>query len=112
MPQVIKDDQIPSVVDEWKLYQHQEIQEDWYKTDETRSTHIDHYLAKVFEKKTLSGTEMFPYLKKLIKAVLTLSHGNAMLKGVSQQAGNWNKQDTFDSRVTEWHQTSEICSGC
>lgn len=27
--------------------------------------------------KTLSGTEMFPYLNKLIKAVLTLSHGNA-----------------------------------
>ena len=33
VPQVIKDDQIPSVVDEWKLYQHQEIPEDWYKTD-------------------------------------------------------------------------------
>ena len=35
LPQVIKDDQIPLVVDEWKLYQHQEIPEDWYKTDET-----------------------------------------------------------------------------
>lgn len=71
LPQVIKDDQIPSVVDEWKLYQHQEIPEEWYKTDETASTRIDHYWAKVFQKKTLSGTEMFPYLKKLIKAVLT-----------------------------------------
>ena len=77
LAQVFKDDQIPSVVNEWKLYQHQEIPEDWYKTDEAGSTRIDHYWAKVFQMKTLSGTEMFPYLKKLIKAVLTLSHGNA-----------------------------------
>ena len=34
LPQIIKDYQIPSVVDEWKLYQQQEIPEDWYKTDE------------------------------------------------------------------------------
>ena len=41
-------------------------------------TRIDHYWAKVFQKKTqLSGTGMFPYLKKLIKAGLMLSHGNA-----------------------------------
>lgn len=94
LPQVIKDDQIPSVVDEWKLYQHQEIPEDWYKTDETGSTRIDHYWAKVFQKKTLSGTEMFPYLKKLIKAVLTLSHGNADVErslSVNKQAIGTNR---------------------
>ena len=34
LPQIIKDYQIPSVVDEWKLYQQQEVPEDWYKTDE------------------------------------------------------------------------------
>ena len=94
LPQVIKDDEIPSVVDEWKLYQHQEIPEDWYKTDETGSTRIDHYWAKVFQKKTLSGTEMFPYLKKLIKAVLTLSHGNADVErslSVNKQAIGTNR---------------------
>lgn len=80
LAQVFKDDQIPSVVNEWKLYQHQEIPEDWYKTDEAGSTRIDHYWAKVFQMKTLSGTEMFPYLEKLIKAVLTLSHGNAYVE--------------------------------
>ena len=32
---------MPPAVDEWKLYQHQEIPEDWYKTDETGSTRID-----------------------------------------------------------------------
>ena len=96
LPHVIKDDQIPSVVDEWKLYQHQEIPEDWYKTDETGSTRIDHHWVKVFQKKTLSGAE------------LTLSHGNADV----ERSLSVNKQDTFDSRVTEWHQTSERYSGC
>ena len=92
--QVIKDDQIPSVVDEWKLYQYQEIPEEWYKTDETGSTCIDHYWAKVFQKKTLSGTEMFPYLKKLIRAVLVLSHGNADVErslSVNKEATGTNR---------------------
>ena len=29
LPQVVKENQIPPVVDEWKLYQHQVIPEDW-----------------------------------------------------------------------------------
>ena len=29
VPQVIKENQLPPVVDEWKLYQHQVIREDW-----------------------------------------------------------------------------------
>ena len=94
LPQVTKDDQIPSVVDEWKLYQHQEIPEDWYKTDETGRTCTDHYWARVFQKEALSGTEMFPYLKKLIKAVLTLSHGNASVErslSVNKQAIGTNR---------------------
>lgn len=77
LPQVFKGDQVPIVVDEWKLYQHQEIPEDWYKTHDGESTRTDHYWGKLIQMKTLSGTDMFPYLNKLIKAVLTLSHGNA-----------------------------------
>ena len=94
LAQVIKEDQIPLVVDEWKLYQQQEIPEDWYKTDGTGNTRIDHYWAKVFQMKTLSENEMFPHLKKLIKAVLTLSHGNADVErslSVNKQAVGTNR---------------------
>ena len=75
LAQVIKENQIPSIVDEWKVYQLQDIPEDWYKTDDAGNTptRIDHYWSKVLKMKTLSGTEMFPTLKKLVKAVLTLS---------------------------------------
>ena len=77
--QVIKEDQVLPVVDEWKLYQHQEIPEDWYKTDETESTRIDrHY--KYFRSR-LAGSEVFQHLKKLIRAVLTISHDNAVATG-------------------------------
>ena len=94
LPQVVKDYHVPLVVDEWKLYRRQEIPEDWFKTDEAGSTRIDHYWARVIEIKTLSGTEMFPYLKKLIKAVLTLSHGNADVErslSVNKQAIGTNR---------------------
>ena len=94
LPQVVKDNHVPLVVDEWKLYRRQEIPEDWFKTDEAGRTRIDHYWARVIEIKTLSGTEMFPYLKKLIKAVLTLSHGNADVErslSVNKQAIGTNR---------------------
>ena len=87
LAQVIKEDQIPPVVDEWKLYQHQEIPEDVYKTDETLNT------GKLFQMKTLTGTEMFPRLMTLIKAVLSLSHDNADFErslSVNKQATGTN----------------------
>ena len=94
LAQVIKEDQIPPVVDEWKLYQHQEVPEDWYKTDESGRTRIDHYLSKVLQMKNLTDTEMFPHLKQLIKAVLALSQGNADAErslSVNKQATGGNK---------------------
>ena len=42
------------------------ILEDWFKTHEAESTRTDYYYGKVVQMKTLSGTEMFPYLKKLL----------------------------------------------
>ena len=101
LPQVVKDNHVPLVVDEWKLYRRQEIPEDWFKTDEAGSTRIDHYWARVIEIKTLSGTEMFPYLKKLIKAVLTLSHGNADV----ERSLSVNKQATGTNRTLLTHES-------
>ena len=49
---IIKEDQIPPVVDEWKLYQYGKIPEDWYKTRESRCTRTDRYWAKAFQLKT------------------------------------------------------------
>ncbi|PFX23157.1 hypothetical protein AWC38_SpisGene12315 [Stylophora pistillata] len=37
LPQVFKGNQVPIVVDEWKLYRHQEIPEDWYKTHDSET---------------------------------------------------------------------------
>ena len=120
----IKEDQIPPVVDEWKLYQYGKIPEDWYKTRESRSTRTDRYWAKAFQLKTLTGTEMFPHLKKLIFSPLVM----LLLKRVCQSSSRQLKQTILltpeslngirqvkdavfaeDGKSTSWISTRSLC---
>ena len=81
--QIVQPDEIPSIFDEWNIYQHQDIPEEWYcvakdrEGDVTEWCRIDDYWSKVLSMKTRSGEQMFPNLVKVVKGALCLSHGNA-----------------------------------
>jgi hypothetical protein len=69
------------VLDEWKIYQSQDIPNEWYIKSETRKSityhRIDYYWDKVLNSKTLSGGQKYPTLTSVIKSALCPVHGNA-----------------------------------
>ena len=67
---VIAEKEVSQIKDEWKLYQADS------NLDETKCR-IDHYWGKVLKLKTLAGIYKYPTLRRLVKSVLTLHHGNA-----------------------------------
>ncbi|XP_077554006.1 uncharacterized protein LOC144168889 [Haemaphysalis longicornis] len=71
-PQVIREDQVSSLIDEWNMF----------KCDGDRGTlnletRVDDYRAKVLCLKDIMGALRYPLLSKVIKALLSLPHGNA-----------------------------------
>lgn len=71
-PQVIHEDQVSSLIDEWHMF----------KCGGDRGTmhletRLDDYWAKVFCLKDITGALKYPLLSKVIKALLSLPHGNA-----------------------------------
>ncbi|KAK8770235.1 hypothetical protein V5799_013300 [Amblyomma americanum] len=73
LPQVLGDGQVSSLVDEWLML----------KCDQSKGTlegRLDVYWAKIFRMKTITGETKYPMLSKLVKAVLSLPHGNADLE--------------------------------
>lgn len=92
-------DQVDSVIDEWKLFRIEDIGgdtlSDWkFMLDEDGGSdaesiasdadepnwvikRVDDFWAQVFKMKSSSSVSKFPNLSKLIKLCLTLSHGNA-----------------------------------
>ncbi|CAF3918958.1 unnamed protein product [Rotaria sordida] len=85
-PQMIIPDDIDRINAEWYIYQNEKIPNEWYeKTNEYHS--IDYYWKNIFTIKTNTGTDKFIALSKLIKCVLSLSHGNADVeRGFSENA--------------------------
>ena len=92
---------------QWQIYQLQDIPKEWHiqetesaktsrinqdsywknvekswlditpKETEEKSVRIDSYWSMVFEMKSSTGRYHFPQLASFVKAILTLSHGNA-----------------------------------
>ena len=82
LPQIVTEEELPMLNDEWKVYQVQDIPEDWYilgcKDDGTiEYRRVDHYWQKVLDQKNFTGAPRYKVLAKLVKAVLCLAHGNA-----------------------------------
>ena len=86
LPQMITPDDIDRVNAEWLVYQNERIPEEWFrKFDGFQS--IDYYWKNILTLKTISGTEKFISLAKLVKCALSLSHGNADVeRGFSENA--------------------------
>lgn len=88
--QIVNDDEITSVVDEWKMYAIDDIPLAWRvkKIDSTddedpsaepieKPAPIDDYWAKVLHLTNASGQKKYCTLGKVVRASLSLSHGNA-----------------------------------
>ena len=62
---------LPLAVDEWKVYQVENL-------DEMRETErIDHYWRQIFSIKCQDGSQKFPLMEKIVKAVMLIPHGNS-----------------------------------
>ena len=85
---------------EWKVYQAQEIPENWYiagrKEDGTTEYRIvDHYWQKVLDQKNVTGSPRCKILAKLVKAGLCLAQSNA---GVERSLSE-NKKEITNERT-------------
>ena len=76
-----EENELPLVVDEWKIYRELEIPQSWVtdkdKKGNEQPVRLDKYWANIFGLTTAAGRPRFTVLPKVVKCALTLSHGNA-----------------------------------
>jgi len=66
------------VCTEWFLYQHDtDIMEAWWKDTDGVLLSVDKYWDKVFQLKDAVGQPKYLHLSLIVKAVLSVSHGQA-----------------------------------
>ena len=75
-PQVIDEEKVSQVKDEWRLYQ----AEDDHKVLKKPNQRVDHYWREVFKIKTTSGETKYNQLQKVVKSVLSLQNANAAVE--------------------------------
>ena len=79
---------IDSLSDEWKLYQLDDISLEFFKTkcfnenseEILWKERVDHYWRKIELMKNAVGDLKYPLIIKVVKAALSLAHGNAELR--------------------------------
>ena len=72
----IKPEELTVLTDEWRIYAETDIPEEWAQKDGS-AVRVDQYWSKVLKLKSVSGSQKFSILGKVIKCALSLSHGNA-----------------------------------
>ena len=72
----IKPEDLTVLTDEWRIYAETDILEEWAQKDGS-AVRVDQYWSKVLKLKSVSGSQKFSILGKVIKCALSLSHGNA-----------------------------------
>ncbi|CAF1138765.1 unnamed protein product [Rotaria magnacalcarata] len=85
LPQMLSGNDIDELHAEWRMYENENIPDEWYEqvnvTSEspqtTRYYSVDHYWKHVLSIKNSSGNVKFVVLGKLVKSLLSLSHGNS-----------------------------------
>ena len=71
----IKTEELTVLTDEWRIYAETDIPEEWAQKDGS-AVRVDQYWSKVLKLKSVSGSQKFSMLGKVIKCALSLSHGN------------------------------------
>ena len=74
--QCIKPEALTVLTDEWRIYAETDIPEEWTQKDDS-AVRVDQYWTKVLKLKSVSGSQKFSVLGKVIKCTLSLSHGDA-----------------------------------
>lgn len=79
MPAVIKKDDIDKLCEEWKIYMNEETDDDSVNIENLSgcTKRIDVYWSSILQKKNSLGNIKYLYLSKLVKAVLSIYHGQA-----------------------------------
>ena len=72
----IKPEELAVLTDEWRIYVETDIPEEWAQKDGS-AVRVNQYWSKVLKLKSVSGSQKFSMLGKVIKCALSLSHGNA-----------------------------------
>ena len=72
----IKPEELTVLTDEWRIYAETDIPEEWAQKDGS-AVRVDQYWSKVLKLKSVSVSQKFSVLGKVIKCALSLSHGNA-----------------------------------
>jgi hypothetical protein len=91
LPYLLTNEEIDRIGAEWRVYEMADIPEDWIKTSTNSLNNvieyvsIDKYWYHVFSTPTTIGTPQYVTLTKLVKCLLSLSHGNSDVeRGFSQ----------------------------
>ena len=79
----IKPEELTVLTDEWRIYAETDILEEWAQKDGS-AVRVDQYWSKVLKLKSVSGSQKFSMLGKVIKCALSLTHGNADNKEACQ----------------------------
>ena len=72
----IKPEELTVLTDEWRIYAEADIPEEWAQKHGS-AVRVDQYWSKVLKLKSVSGSQKFSVLGKVIKCALSLSYGNA-----------------------------------
>ncbi|CAF3425785.1 unnamed protein product [Rotaria sp. Silwood2] len=91
LPHLLTNEEVDQVGAEWRVYEMADIPEDWIKkstnslNDVVEYVPIAKYWYHVFSIRTTIGTPQYVTLTKLVKCLLSLSHGNSDVeRGFSQ----------------------------
>ncbi|CAF1297097.1 unnamed protein product [Rotaria sp. Silwood1] len=91
LPHLLTNEEVDRVGAEWRVYEMADIPEDWIKRNTNSLNNvveyvpIDTYWYHVFSTHTTIGTPQYVTLTKLVKCLLSLSHGNSDVeRGFSQ----------------------------
>ncbi|CAF4482456.1 unnamed protein product [Rotaria sp. Silwood2] len=95
LPHLLSDDDLDQLNSEWRLYVNETIPNEWYEHNSVgvdsqeiiKYRPVDYYWKHIFAMKNSSGGTKFLILSKLVKSILSLSHGNADVeRGFSENA--------------------------
>jgi len=75
VPQIITDNELLAVTDEWKMDALDDIPD-----EDVQANMVDHYWAKILDRKNALGQTKYSTLGKVVRACLSLSHGNSDAK--------------------------------
>ena len=83
VPHLLTNEEVDRVGAEWRVYQMADIPEEWFRKSTVSLDNIieylpiDQYWYQIFSTTTSIGTPQYVVLTKLVKCLLSLSHGNS-----------------------------------